>query len=87
MLCIAMSYSAGRPAVHALRYFSFMVDTLHRIGTSTGVIRLALGCALGQAMRERAAAYGVAPLHWEELADGEHAAISHGAPLPSVLGP
>lgn len=32
-----------------------------------------------QAMRERAAAFGVAALHWEELANGEHAAISHGA--------
>lgn len=34
-----------------------------------------------QAMRERAAAFGVAALHWEELANGEHAAISHGAAL------
>ena len=33
-------------------------------------------------MRERAAAFGVAALHWEELANGEHAAISHGAVLP-----
>lgn len=32
-----------------------------------------------QAMRERAAAYGVAPGHWDELANGEHAFIAHGA--------
>jgi len=29
-------------------------------------------------MRERAAAYGVAPGHWDVLADGEHAFIAHG---------
>ncbi len=31
-----------------------------------------------QEMRERAAAYGVAPGHWDVLADGEHAFIAHG---------
>ncbi|KAK9838087.1 hypothetical protein WJX81_000247 [Elliptochloris bilobata] len=59
-------------AVAALRSIPPLKDEV------VDVLRLHYSFDVPAAMRERAAAYGVAPLHWEQLTDGEHAAISHG---------